>query len=301
MDNYNFKTLIKSKDINEKVTILQNACNDALKSIPFRNVFMNSCDKPWMTPKLKLMINDRWQAYRNRDFSKNLHYKNKIKSEIISAKKSWINREKSQSKHLWKVVHNLIGKSNVTSTVSSLKTTLDCNNDYDLANIINNKFKQAFTRSGIPNAGLTYDKNDAIVINEDEVFSVLSKLKTKKAFPKSDLHPRLYLEASIIFTPILCNIFNHSLSTVTVPTSWKRTEVIAIPKTSTPNINDLRPISLLCTPIKIMEKILLNKLKNDFISNIDKNQYGFKPKSSTTCALLETKIISQANWIKVLR
>jgi hypothetical protein len=287
MENYNFTMLFKTEDINEKVNILQNACNNALKSIPFRKVFLNSCDKPWMTPKLKIMINDRWQAYRNRDFGKYTHYKNKIKSEIINAKKSWINKEKDQSKHLWKVVHNMTGKSNVTSTVSSLKTTLDCNNDYELANIINNKFKQAFTQSGIPNDCLTFDKNDTIVIKEEEVFSELSQLRTKKAYPKSDLHPRLYLEASVIFTPILCNIFNHSMTTVTVPISWKQTEVIAIPKATTPSINDLRPISLLHTPIKIMEKILLKKLKNDFISNIDKNQYGFKPKSSTTCALLD--------------
>ena len=36
-----------------------------------------------------------------------------------------------------------------------------------------------------------------------------------------------------------------------------------------------------------MEKILLKKFKSLFINNIDRKQYEFKPKSSTTCALLD--------------
>ena len=46
-----------------------------------------------------------------------------------------------------------------------------------------------------------------------------------------------------------------------------------------------------------MEKILLKKFKGLFINNIDRNQYGFKPKSSTTSALFDIQefITSQLN------
>ena len=287
LENFNFVNLLKNNDINEQIEILQQACNLALESIPHRIVTMNSQDKPWMTPKLKLLINDRWLAYKRRDFGKYTHLKNKIKTEIVSAKKSWINKNSNNTKKFWNMINNIIGRSNTISTFTSLRTSLNINNDYELANSINNMFKDSFIKSDIQMNIIPRDNEESIIITEEEVFLELAQLKTRKAYPKSDLHPRLYLEAILPLTPILCNIFNHSLTSHTVPENWKNVEVIPLPKCNHPNINQLRPISLLYTPIKIMEKILLKKLKSMFNNIIDRNQYGFKPKSSTTCALLD--------------
>ena len=114
LKNFNFLNLLKNNDINEQIEILQQACNLALESIPHRIVTMNSQDKPWMTPKLKLLINDRWLAYKIRDFEKYTHLKNKIKTEIVLAKKSCINKNSNNTKRFWNVINNIIGRYNTS-------------------------------------------------------------------------------------------------------------------------------------------------------------------------------------------
>ena len=71
-----------------------------------------------------------------------------------------------------------------------------------------------------------------------------------------------------------------------VPHLWKRANICPIPKSSPPRLDALRPISLLATPSKILEKIVLDSIKPLFLEHIDKYQFGYLPLSSTTCALI---------------
>ena len=48
-----------------------------------------------MNPKLKLLINDKWAAYRQRNFNK---FKVKIKQSIITAKDNWIKKNSQTAK-----------------------------------------------------------------------------------------------------------------------------------------------------------------------------------------------------------
>lgn len=64
------------------------------------------------------------------------------------------------------------------------------------------------------------------------------------------------------------------------PDSWKTIKIIGIPKpnTDTSNFKNLRPISLLPVPAKILDKMILNKMKNhaDEYQLIPENSFGFK-------------------------
>ena len=80
---------------------------------------------------------------------------------------------------------------------------------------------------------------------------------------------------------------NVSLQTFTVTKSWKMVEVIPLPKSLPISINQLRPVSLQNIPMKIMEKLVLSKYKDKILKNIDNQQFGFRPMSSTTCALIQ--------------
>jgi hypothetical protein len=84
----------------------------------------------------------------------------------------------------------------------------------------------------------------------------------------------------------LANIINLCIANSTVPNIWKESLVIPIPKTTPVDITNLRPISLLSFPAKIFEKVILNQIKDSLISKYDQHQFGFRPGSSTTCALL---------------
>ena len=84
-------------------------------------------------------------------------------------------------------------------------------------------------------------------------------------------------------------LFNKSLSTGVVPCDWKISAITPILKSGDPSlVNNYRPISLLSLTSKLLERIvhealLIHVLKHNYISE---KQFGFRPGSSTTEAIL---------------
>ena len=72
-------------------------------------------------------------------------------------------------------------------------------------------------------------------------------------------------------TPIMCNIFQQSLNEACIPTIWKTSEIIPIPKKSPPMCkNDYRPVALKSVIMKCLEKIvkvILLRQVNQFMDN----------------------------------
>ena len=83
-------------------------------------------------------------------------------------------------------------------------------------------------------------------------------------------------------------MYNLSLLHAHFPQAWKTTIVVPLPKTANPiAASDLRPISLIPLPGKILEHLISNRLKT-FLSNNDilvKNQHGFRKSHSTITSI----------------
>lgn len=125
-----------------------------------------------------------------------------------------------------------------------------------------------------------------MIIEPDEVLECLLKLDDKKASGPDGLPTKLLrLSAPFIHNP-LAHLFNVIISTRLYPTMWKKSFIVPIPKKQNATIKDLRPISLLCACSKIFEKILLARSSSNFYNNYGDFQYGFRPNSSTTTALI---------------
>ena len=80
-------------------------------------------------------------------------------------------------------------------------------------------------------------------------------------------------------------IFDSSLLSGIVPSSWKHAPIIPLQKEgNTRDVNNLRPISLLPLPGKILEKIVHKHLSLYLEKNniLDINQGGFRQNHSTT-------------------
>ena len=110
--------------------------SNALRAIPFTFVELFANDKPWITPTLKLLINMRHEAYRERNFSKYTHLKKKVKNEIQKAKENWIKSLKESLHGIWK----MIKKPNSGFTLAS-----SCNFDSptQFSDLINRAFSAA--------------------------------------------------------------------------------------------------------------------------------------------------------------
>ena len=92
---------------------------------------------------------------------------------------------------------------------------------------------------------------------------------------------------------------NLSLQTGTVPTEWKKSLIVPIPKSSTATTaNDYQPISLLSILSKVLKQhvhhIILDHLH--IMHPLSNSQWGFQPGKSTVTALLATV----DNWLRML-
>jgi Reverse transcriptase (RNA-dependent DNA polymerase) len=93
----------------------------------------------------------------------------------------------------------------------------------------------------------------------------------------------------IVILPTLTNIVNSSMQLGYFPNSWKRAILCPIPKIRIPvNVKDFRPISLLCTASKVLEKVVHDQILV-YLNNLnlmDPLQSGYKKLYSTSTALL---------------
>ena len=81
-------------------------------SIPSHEILMSDKDKYWLSPLTKSLIDQRWEAYRNRDWQRYKQLKNKVKSEILKSKQCYIEKLKRQKNNVWKIVEQITGKKN---------------------------------------------------------------------------------------------------------------------------------------------------------------------------------------------
>ena len=101
---------------------------------------------------------------------------------------------------------------------------------------------------------------------------------------EEDSRPYTAFETPMGSTNII-DMINKSLKTGIFPEDWKHGTVIPIPKVANPQtVNDLRPITLLPLPGKIMERLTHYKLYPYLEENniLISNQNGFRKQHGTT-------------------
>jgi hypothetical protein len=75
---------------------------------------------------------------------------------------------------------------------------------------------------------------------------------------------------------------------------WKRARIIPLTRPGKENSNDAskyRPTSLLNVEVKVLEKLLINRIMHFLYTNdlLNQNQFGFSPQKSTTDAAMVVK------------
>lgn len=93
-----------------------------------------------------------------------------------------------------------------------------------------------------------------------------------------------------VIVNVIEHIFNFCLQNGIFPSLWKKANVLPIPKTSQPTeCKDYRPVSLLCTLSKALEKLVYGQVV-EYVNSIDaipNLQSGFRKGHSTITALLK--------------
>ena len=282
LQNSSFLSVYKLDDIDKKVAAFYGILENCLKCIPRTSVYMTARDKPWMSPHLKNMINLRWKAYRSRNFTEYNRLKNVIQKEIIQAKRRWIARSSNSANTLWKTVNEFSGKRKGRSLDPLLSKHKDMTSALNHLNSIFCEVFQAKQQAHLPND----DSDWAPLVDISDINEFFRHLKVNKSSGSDGISNFLYKIASPFLCEPLCNIVNSSILQRRVPLMFKRCDISPVPKRLPVTEDQLRPISLLSIPSKLLEHCILKSSKNLFLSCVPHHQFAYKPLSNTTCALI---------------
>ena len=126
-------------------------------------------------------------------------------------------------------------------------------------------------------------------IDDDEIIKVTKDIKSKRSLDINNHDMTLIKDIIQYILEPLKKIFNLCIQTNTFPDNMKIAIIKPLYKTNDKQqISKYRPISLLPQISKIFEKIIFNRLSKYIFKHniINKNQYGFVPRSNTTLSLL---------------
>jgi len=275
-----WKDFYSTDNVDEKIKIFYDIINEQVVKIPKTKVKMKSNDSPWITPTLKSLICKRWRAYKQNNFPKYDHYKNKVTLEIAKCKKLWVSKTLDKTNNPWKIINNS------SKNVDQLKKITDTfPNTLDAVNSINKNFHTIFTEP-FQFPLITFPSEpDGVTFMQTEQF--LSKIKMRKSYANDGIPPVLYHTASLALAKPLCEIVSSCLQKGYFPREWKKTEVIPVPKSKVISTSNLRPISLRSCLSLMLEQEMLERIKIYIDPLIEKNQFGFRKKSSTGMAIIK--------------
>lgn len=267
---------------------------------------------PWITRSLLKSINKKNKLYYKYKTTKSeqsrlnyTRYRNTLTTTLRVSKKNYYSTQFQATlndiKGTWKVIKNIFKSNSKTSSIRSLQ--IDGELVDDTKSIVE-KFNNYFCSigpnlsEGIPNCDKSFhdflkEPNQQSLFlmptNEVEVLSIIHFLKIGKSPGCDTISNSLVKNLAVEIVQPLVHIFNLSLTNGIVPREMKVAKVVPIFKKGDPKLlTNYRPISLLTTFSKILEKLIyVRTVKFLNSSKIFSNfQFGFREKHTTTHAIL---------------
>ena len=269
----------ESASIDQNVDVLNcylNFCVDML--VPSRIVKCFPNNKPWVTKDLKALLNRKKKLLASKDRDQLKSVQKDINKQVAICKERYKVRVetwfKDDTKSAWKGLKQLTGmkKQNVKPDVKNVT---------DYCNVLNtfyarfDKYNFAEVRDSIRKFHIGRNEQQ-ISITCDDVLKCLKCVKTNKACGPDRISAHLLKLCSEPLSPVLCKIYQQSLNSGIIPTIWKTSEIIPVPKKSNPTCyNDYRPIALTSIIMKCLERLVKNILCEQVKPYTDCYQFAY--------------------------
>ena len=299
-----------TNDINlivQNMTKLLNIIAD--DCIPHNDIHVRARDKPGMTVAIRGLfrqckrLHKKWK--RTGDAAHHEQFRNKrreAKSAFRASRDKFYNNTASKltdpntsAKTFWKITKLVYGTKRVQSIPHLIVGDRLITETAEKAEVFNQYFTEQCKLVPTQNDPLpdftllTDNKIETIILTSVEIFNILKHLNVSKAVGPDKISNRILKECAISLSEPLARLFNLSLAQGVFPSCWKIANVIPIfKKESKNNASNYRPISLLSSLSKVLEKAVhyhLYTYLNDHSLLTVKNS-GFKQKDSTVNQLL---------------
>ena len=159
----------------------------------------------------------------------------------------------------WSILNNLTGRSprHCPVTANAIASQLVRNGKYEAVDRKSSRLVYQevsdLWRATTPDAVNISDN-----FSQREFTAALQHLKPGKAPGPDSICSKLILHYGAALKFWLCDFFSSCLRRLKIPKIWRRALVVAIPKPAKPldDPKSYRPISLLCDPYKILERLI---------------------------------------------
>ena len=295
-------------------------CNAIDRHSPLKSKTVNIAKywrEPWISKGLQKCISKQKLLYQlsikkdapQSTITKYRNYRNSlIKTKRAARKAFYVNKcaeFKRNTKKLWQLINNISGKIN---NKTELVECLSINNiDHYDATSITNEFGKHFSNVGkkfvesIPTPPkpsrnfiekIILDEKSMFLydVTESEIRNLIDSLENKSSSGFDNISNIILKKLKSAIVPPLTKIVNLSLATGVFPEKMKHADVVPLYKNKNrKEVTNYRPISLLLTLSKILEKVMYTRTYK-FLTDTDQifgSQYGFCTKHSCDNAIGE--------------
>ncbi|KAL0149701.1 hypothetical protein M9458_054984, partial [Cirrhinus mrigala] len=248
-------------------------------------------DKPWFTKKLKQLRQAKEDAYWNGDRVLYNQARNTLNKEIRAAKKNYAKRLEDQfssndSVSVWKGLKAITNyKTPCPSTEVNQRLAEELNEFYCRFESPHTHSDHLFSQPLTPPA-TPLSPPPTLQISEDKVRQVFRKNKRRKAPGPDGVTPACLKTCADQLASIFSQIFNRSLELCEVPSCFKCSTIIPVPKKpKITGLNDYRPVALKSVVMKSFEKLVLAYLKNITGPLLDPLQFAYRANGSVDDAV----------------
>ncbi|KAK3538731.1 hypothetical protein QTP86_014323, partial [Hemibagrus guttatus] len=203
--------------------------------------------KPWMNKEVRLLLKARNAAFRSGD------------TQAYSTSRANLMRGIKKAKYCYK-----------------LKVEEHFSNSDPRR--IDNKEKIISTRPS--------EDHQPFTLTSTDVYNVLSWINAHKAAGPDGIPGRVLRACAEELAGVFTDIFNLSLAHSVMPTCFKSTSIVPVPKHSSPKcLNDYRPVALTPIVMKCFEQLVLAHLKKCLSPTLDPHQFAYHSNRSTEDAV----------------
>ncbi len=290
-DRHQFVAVNEEVSYRSQASFVNTLTEQATETITVRT-FPNQ--KPWVDRSIRDAVNKRTAAYNEALLSGNMReYKAScyaLRRAVSAAKHRYKERIESHfqlndSRRMWQGLRTICAFGN--------KSSAEVRADPSLAEELNTFYGRFESNGGIvalpsssSESSRQRSENHVITVTEDEVRRALKGVNIRKAAGPDGITGRVLRSCADQLAGLFTSIFNESLATSVVPTSFKKSIIIPVPKNSKPScLNDYRPVALTSIVMKVFERLVKSHISTSIPVTLDPLQFAYRSNRSTDDAI----------------
>ncbi len=256
---------------------------------PTKTIRIYPNQKPWINSDVRSALSARTSAFKsgNTDDRKQASYD--LRRSIKAAKRTYKNKveehfNNNNPRSMWQGINNITGfKGNKPATVNIAASLPDELNTFYA------RFEADNTAHTESAAAAAAEEVSALTLSVVDVTRSFKRVNIRKAVGSDGIPGRVLKACAFQLAGVFTDIFNLSLSLSVVPSCFKKSIIVPIPKKNKITcLNDWRPVAL--TPIfsKCFEKLVRDYICSVLPASLDPLQFAYRSNRSTDDAIAFT-------------